>query len=82
MRSGLEERRERGSFGLSTAVPPPRSELTEVFRRSGTILPIPPRGFLPDVDNFRLPRPQERISRATHKTAKASPPDQIPPREA
>ena len=68
MRSGLEERRERGSFGLSTAVgrldnqrlkgvgflsggrvsakvcaamPPLRSEPTEVFQRSGTILPIP-----------------------------------------
>jgi hypothetical protein len=81
MRSGLEERRERGSFGLSTAVgrlddqrlkgvgflsgskvsakvcpaiPPPRSELTEVFQRSGTILPIPTellagcRQFAPD----------------------------------
>jgi hypothetical protein len=74
MRSGLEERRERGSFGLSTAVPPPRSELTEVFRRSGTILPIP-AGLLAGFRQFS-PAP----SPGAHKSRYPQTKQQKPPR--
>ena len=42
----------------------------------------PPGSFLADIDNLSLTRPWEPISRGTHKTARVSPPNQIPPREA